>query len=249
MSGLKKGYAELDRLSLRQVGDIVQRHQATMNINAYRRLDQMCASHAGPLPRDTLYIRSKRTLDLLLCVIALPIVLLPMACIALAIKIDSKGPALFRQNRLGLAGRSFRLVKFRTMEQRPNQKQHEDAAGSHDGRRITRLGHFLRRSRLDELPQIWNVLRGEMSWIGPRPETEILAARYEERVPFYSCRHRVRPGITGWAQVNQGPVVELAEVRAKLRYDMFYIDNMAWRLDFAIMIKTTTIMIKGAWHR
>jgi lipopolysaccharide/colanic/teichoic acid biosynthesis glycosyltransferase len=118
-----------------------------------------------------------------------------------------------------------------------------------DDPRITRIGHFLRRSRIDELPQIINILKGEMSWIGPRPEAEALSQWYEAELPFYRYRHIVPPGITGWAQVNQGHVFEIDQVMSKLQYDFYYIKNFSPWLDALIAAKTIPTMINGFGSR
>ena len=111
--------------------------------------------------------------------------------------------------------------------------------------RITRLGAFLRRSRIDELPQMWNILKGEMSWIGPRPEAEVLSAWYTGDIPFYRYRHVVRPGISGWAQVNQGHVAEVDDIHLKLQYDFFYIKYFSPWLDLLILFRTVRTMLTG----
>ncbi len=128
----------------------------------------------------------------------------------------------------------------------PHQIDSLDAAMTKsDDARVTRVGAFLRRSRIDELPQIMNILRGEMSWIGPRPEAEVLSRWYESEIPFYRYRHIVRPGITGWAQVNQGHVVDIADVTSKLHYDFYYIKNFGYWLDALICVRTLKTMITG----
>src|SRR5690606_20196731 len=139
---------------------------------------------------------------------------------------DSPGPVLFRQTRIGYRGAPFQVAKFRTMKASRTECDARQSAMTRDNDdRITRLGRLLRRSRIDELPQVLNILKGEMSWIGPRPEAEPLSKWYEAELPFYRYRHIVPPGITGWAQVNQGHVVELEEVMSKLHYDVYYIKN------------------------
>lgn len=190
----------------------------------------------------------KQVVDRALALPAL-IVLGPLLVVAAAaIRIDSLGPALFRQKRVGYRGRSFTVLKFRTMRLATDAEK----AGSRErfitregDARITRLGRFLRRSRIDELPQIINILKGEMSWIGPRPEAAALSQWYEGEIPFYRYRHVVVPGITGWAQVSQGHVAEIADVKTKLQYDFYYIRNFSVWLDLLIIAKTVKTMLNG----
>jgi lipopolysaccharide/colanic/teichoic acid biosynthesis glycosyltransferase len=165
------------------------------------------------------------------------------------IKADSAGSAFFIQERMGFRGKTFRMIKFRTMRERDPIEEaaakREDAITKSEDDRITRLGRFLRKTRMDELPQIFNVLSGQMSIIGPRPEACSLSDWYEAELPFYSYRHIVRPGITGWAQVNQGHVTEVADVLAKLRYDFYYIKNISLWLDMLIALKTLRVIATG----
>ena len=180
----------------------------------------------------------------------LPILLPLLIVVALLVRASSPGPILFRQRRMGYRGVPFDMIKFRTMvvEQETTTS---DAAARHSAitrdadDRITRIGRFLRRSRIDELPQIVNILRGEMSWIGPRPEAVPLSAWYESELPFYAYRHIVRPGITGWAQVNQGHVAGLDDVHVKLHYDFYYIKFFSSWLDLLIALRTIGIMLTG----
>ena len=176
------------------------------------------------------------------------VVLAPlMLAIAIAVKVTSKGPVLYRQTRVGRGGRTFTLYKFRSM-----REDAEAASGavwaSKDDPRVTPVGRWLRRLRLDELPQFFNVLRGEMSIVGPRPERPEFVARLSETIPFYPQRHCVRPGITGWAQINHkyGDSIEDAEL--KLEYDLYYIKNMSPAFDFFIMLHTakTVLLRRGA---
>ena len=191
----------------------------------------------------------KRAIDLVASVVLLPILALPLLVIALVVRASSPGPVLFRQRRMGYRGVPFDMLKFRTMTLRDETDRGEterDAAITRDAdARVTRAGRFLRRSRLDELPQIVNILRGEMSWIGPRPEAVPLSVWYEEELPFYSYRHIVRPGITGWAQVNQGHVAGLDDVHVKLHYDFYYIKFFSFWLDLLIGLRTVSIMVTG----
>ena len=192
---------------------------------------------------------TKRLIDIVGSVLLLPVLAVPLLVIALLIKLDSKGPVLFVQERVGFRGRTFRMVKFRTMRERAAITEEEalrnDAMTRDGDDRITRVGQFLRKTRIDELPQVLNILRGEMSWIGPRPEAESLAKWYESELPFYSYRHIVRPGITGWAQVNQGHVTDVSDVNAKLRFDFYYVKNISLWLDFLIVLKTFRVILTG----
>ncbi len=180
----------------------------------------------------------ERTLALVILVITLPIMLLA----ALAVRLDSPGPSFFRQTRIGYKGRPFRIIKLRTMTNRPGVSSREDDMTRDNDPRITRLGRFLRGSRLDEIPQLWNVLMGEMSIIGPRPETENLSNWYAETIDFYPYRHVVLPGITGWAQVKQGHVVSREDIMYKLQYDFYYIKHFSFWLDVAIILKTLKVV-------
>jgi exopolysaccharide biosynthesis polyprenyl glycosylphosphotransferase len=195
-----------------------------------------------------------RVLSFLASVIGL-IVLAPFfGLIALLIKLDSRGPVFFIQARVGLSGRSFKLIKFRTMDpaSRPASEWERD-----NGFRITRVGKLLRRFRLDELPQLVNVLRGDMNLVGPRPhpvtnlELLILAVRNlsevsGDAIPYYSLRCSVRPGITGWAQIRYGYANTLEEEIEKIRYDFYYLKHMSFWLDLRILFETVKIVFSGA---
>lgn len=208
-------------------------------------IEHLSENSFGSLLPNLAYRGVKRTADLLACLVALPILLVPMLLVAVLIRLDSPGPALFRQRRMGYQGHPFHVIKFRTMEHRGGTGDMHAAITQDDDMRITRIGRFLRRSRLDELPQIVNILRGEMSWVGPRPEALPLSEWYERELPFYAYRHIVRPGITGWAQVNQGHVAGLGDVHVKLHYDFYYIKYFSAWLDILIALRTVTIMLTG----
>jgi len=197
------------------------------------------------------YLRVKRVADLAIALFALPMVGLLMCLIALAIKVDDGGKVFFKQQRTGFRGRPFLMFKFRTMRNTRELGQcNINSAMTKDGDiRITRVGKFLRRHRIDELPQVLNILKGEMSWIGPRPEALPLAQFYESQIPFYGYRHVVRPGLAGWAQVNQGHVVEVDAIRDKLNYDLFYIKNFSAWLDALIAVRTVRILLFGTGAR
>ena len=171
-----------------------------------------------------------------------------VALVAIAIQIEGPGAVFFSQQRIGHAGKRFKVIKFRTMH--PVTKSwlvdaRTAAITSCDDNRITRVGAFLRRTRIDELPQLWNVIRGEMSWIGPRPEAEILSAWYTGEIPFYRYRHVVKPGISGWAQVNQGHVAQVDEVHRKLQFDFYYIKYFSPWLDVLIVFRTVKTIFNG----
>lgn len=203
----------------------------------------------GSLLPDASYTSVKRLIDIAGALIAIPLCLPLFVILALLIRLGSPGNPIFIQERIGFRGEVFRMIKFRTMRQRgpveEDLAKREDAMTKSDDERITKIGRFLRNTRIDELPQIFNVLRGEMSFIGPRPEACSLSEWYESELPFYSYRHIVRPGITGWAQVNQGHVTDVNEVLGKLRYDFYYIKNISLWLDMLIALKTLRVMVGG----
>jgi lipopolysaccharide/colanic/teichoic acid biosynthesis glycosyltransferase len=208
-------------------------------------LERLSENSFGSLLPARGYFHLKGLADFLFAVLLLPLALPFMALIAIAIRCDSAGPALFRQKRVGHAGRPITIYKFRTM--RPVDVEDErSAAMTQDGdERITRVGRLLRTLRIDELPQIFNILKWEMSWIGPRPEAEVLSVWYTSEIPFYRYRHVVKPGISGWAQVNQGHVAEVDEVHRKLQYDFYYIKYFSPWLDILILFRTIKTMLTG----
>lgn len=185
----------------------------------------------------------KRVLDVAAVVSTLPLWLPLCAAVALAVRLDSPGPALFSQQRVGLNGRSFRLWKFRSMHDTPGVTGARFA--ERDDPRITRLGRLIRRSRLDELPQLWNVLIGDMSLIGPRPEQTQFVESFARRIHAYPYRHLVRPGLTGWAQVLQGYAGNDQETAVKLSYDLYYVAHYSAALDLLIAYKTVRIVLGG----
>ena len=211
-------------------------------------LEHLSENSFGSLLPARGYFYLKGLIDFLFALLILPVVLPVMAVCAIAIRLDSRGPVLFRQKRVGHAGKPIIVYKFRTMrpvdieeERDPGSKRR--AAMTSDGDdRITRAGRVLRQLRLDELPQIINILKWEMSWIGPRPEAEVLSLWYTSELPFYRYRHVVKPGILGWAQVNQGHVAEVEEVHRKLQYDFYYIKYFSPWLDLLILFRTIRTM-------
>ena len=184
----------------------------------------------------------KRLVDLILSIAMLTIGLPFMAVTALIIRIESRGPVFFKQERVGEKRRPYQMFKFRSMVSDAEEKTGPVWAKSDDAR-ITRVGRFIRMWRIDEVPQLWNVLKGEMSFVGPRPEREYFVKQLDERIPFYSQRFKVKLGITGWAQISYGYGASVEDATEKLNYDLFYIKNMSIFLDIVIIIRTVKIVI------
>ena len=184
----------------------------------------------------------KRLVDLTLCVAGLVLALPVMVTVALAIKLDSRGPVLFRQVRLGRNGNVFVLNKFRSMREDAEKETGPVWAGEADPR-VTRVGRWLRRSRLDEIPQLFNVLVGDMSFIGPRPERPEFVYQLQQHIPFYLERLSVKPGITGWAQVQYRYGASLEDALEKLQYDLYYIKNLSLFLDLLILLNTIQVVL------
>ncbi|MGI4730523.1 MAG: sugar transferase [Janthinobacterium lividum] len=209
-------------------------------------IEHLSENSFGSLLPNRAYRGVKRAADVLACLVAMPLLALPMLVVAALIRLDSPGPSFFLQERMGYRGKTFRVIKFRTMRvAEPGADQVFTSITRDKDDRVTRIGRLLRRTRMDELPQILNVLRGEMSWIGPRPEAMALSRWYEAELPFYSYRHIVRPGISGWAQVNQGHVAELDDAHRKLHYDFYYIKHLSSWLDVLIAMRTCGTILTG----
>ena len=213
-------------------------------------LEHLSENSFGSLMPMSTYQSIKRVGDIVTAALA-GVALLPfLLIVALLVRLTSPGPALFRQSRIGYRGRPFTVYKFRTMTALQDRSDPRAAAITlSNDQRVTRFGRFLRTSRIDELPQILNILRGEMSWIGPRPEAAVLSAWYEREIPFYRYRHIVRPGIAGWAQVCQGHVSEVDEVRSKLHYDFYYIKQFSPWIDLLIVALTLRTVLTGYGSR
>jgi lipopolysaccharide/colanic/teichoic acid biosynthesis glycosyltransferase len=196
-----------------------------------------------PLEARGVYVGSKRGIDVLLVALTAPIWLLLSGLIAIVIRLDSNGPVIFSQERAGRGGKPFTLYKFRTMV-------HEaDATGAQfatpDDERLTRVGRGLRRFRVDELPQLWNVLKGDLSLVGPRPEQIPFVERFGQTIPFYTHRHLIRPGVTGWAQVNFGYADNEIETVEKLSYDLYYLKHVSPWLDLSILGRSIWTVLSG----
>jgi lipopolysaccharide/colanic/teichoic acid biosynthesis glycosyltransferase len=209
-------------------------------------LDHLSENTWGAVVPALIYPQIKRGLDILTVLLLLPFIVPLIGIFAVLIKFETSGPVFFRQLRVGLGGQAFTVFKLRTMKHEQNNGAEYTVT---DDGRVTRLGRVLRQYRIDEFPQIVNILRGDMSWIGPRPEAVSLAEWYEREVPFYVYRHTVRPGISGWAQVHQGNVAAVDAARLKLEYDFFYIKHLSFWLDAVIVIKTIrTILTRFGSH-
>jgi len=190
---------------------------------------------------------AKRLFDVAAGLAGLTIAAPLLALVAVAVKLTSRGPALYSQQRVGQHGRLFTVYKFRSMRQDAEAGTGAVWAQKNDAR-VTRIGRFIRRTRLDEMPQLWNVLAGDMSLVGPRPERPEFVKRLSEEIPFYGQRHVVRPGLTGWAQVRYTYGSSVEDAMEKLQHDLFYIKHLSMTLDLLIILSTvkTVVMRKGA---
>src|SRR5215471_13167483 len=185
----------------------------------------------------------KRGLDILISSAALVVLAIPLGLVALLVKLTSSGPVFYRQERTGLVGKPFTILKFRSMRD-DAERETGPVWAQEDDPRVTGFGRFMRRSNIDELPQLWNVLRGDMSIVGPRPERPHFVEQFKHRIPQYMLRHKVKAGLTGWAQVNGWRGNTALEKR--IEYDLYYIENWSVRLDLKIMWLT---LLKGFFHK
>lgn len=224
---------------------VYQVKQLSESLTGRVELGHLSENSFGSLLPARGYFHLKAVGDFLFALVVLPLALPVMAGVALAIRLEGPGPVFFRQARIGHAGSRITIYKFRTMRPVSVEDERRAAITITDDDRITRVGAVLRRMRLDELPQIFNILKWQMSWIGPRPEAEVLSIWYSSELPFYRYRHVVKPGISGWAQVNQGHVAEVAEVHHKLHYDFYYIKYFSPWLDLLIVFRTVKTMLNG----
>ena len=188
-------------------------------------------------------LRAKRLLDLIFAII-IGICTLPlMIMAAIIVKLESKGPIFFVQERIGEGNKKFNIVKFRSMT--TDAEKNGPQWASKNDNRVTRWGKIMRATRIDELPQLWNVLRGEMSFVGPRPEREYFIQQLEKEIPYYNLRHTVKPGLTGWAQVMYPYGASVEDAYRKLQYDLYYIKHHDIIFDIKVLLKTITIVIFG----
>jgi len=188
-----------------------------------------------------LFSAAKRIFDILVSVILLLLTAPLIVIFALLVKLDSKGPAFFRQRRVGLYGETFDLIKLRSM--RVDAEKDGAKWAEKDDPRVTRIGRFIRKVRIDELPQSWSVLKGDMSFVGPRPEVPKFVDDLQEQIPFYGERHMVKPGITGWAQINYPYGASIEDSRKKLEYDLYYAKNYTPFLDLVILLQTVRVIL------
>jgi exopolysaccharide biosynthesis polyprenyl glycosylphosphotransferase len=190
---------------------------------------------------ETGYALAKRATDIGVA-LGLSLALLPLfPLVALAIKLDSRGTIFYSQDRVGLNGRVFRIYKFRTMVR--DAEKHGAVWATKTDSRVTRVGKFMRKTRMDELPQLWNLLRGDMALVGPRPERPEFTTRLAEEIPAYDLRHAVKPGLTGWAQVCYRYTSSFRDTRAKVEYDLYYVKHCSFLLDLRIMLRTFGVVL------
>ncbi len=197
--------------------------------------------------RSFIIKKVKRMMDVLLSILGLLLFFPFCLLICAAIKLESAGPIFYRQERVGEGGAVFRLLKFRSM--RPDAERHGPVWAGANDRRTTRVGRVIRKLRLDEIPQMINVLKGEMSFVGPRPERPFFVEKLQKEIPFYAHRHSVKPGITGWAQIYYPYGASREDALEKLKYDLYYIKHMSVVLDLIVILKTVKIMFLGEGAR
>lgn len=197
----------------------------------------MTVEKLGELPAKPFYSFVKRAFDVVLSLAGAVLAAVPMLVVALFVKLDSEGPAIYSQERLGKNGKPFRVYKFRSM--RVDAEKDGARWASKNDSRVTRVGSFIRKTRLDELPQILNILKGDMSFVGPRPEREVFYNEFERQIRGFRQRMLVKPGLTGWAQINGGYDLRPQE---KILYDIEYIKKRSFRMDLKCMVKTVAIV-------
>jgi sugar transferase (PEP-CTERM system associated) len=248
-----RGTLPMDKLLEMRLDGVAFDHMATVYEEytgkiAIENLRPSWLIFSGGFRKGRLLQTGKRLLDLAAALIGVILALPLMILVALAVRLDSPGPVLYRQQRVGQHGRLFNLFKFRSMRQDAEAKTGAVWCAEQDPR-ITRIGRFIRKARLDEIPQLWNVLRGDMSLVGPRPERPEFVESLAREIPFYGQRHTVKPGLTGWAQVSYSYAGSVGGTMEKLQYDLFYIKNLSLPLDLFIMFCTAKIVLLGKGAR
>jgi lipopolysaccharide/colanic/teichoic acid biosynthesis glycosyltransferase len=199
----------------------------------------------GALLPSRQYLVVRRLVELGVTVLLMPVLVPVLLVVAAVVRLDSPGPVFFVQTRIGRRGQPFRMIKFRTMYHGAGGPSFTAAVDP----RVTRVGAWLRRYRLDELPQVFNILRGDMSWVGPRPEAASLEKGYVRDIEHFALRGIVRPGVTGWAQINQGYAHAPDEMRSKLEYDLYYLKHCSLWLDLVIVLRTFAVVFHGTGAR
>ena len=217
--------------------------QISESITGRVQIEHLAENEIGTLLPSRVYSGFKRVIDVVAVLLTFPVTLPVMALTAIAVKLDSPGPILFIQNRVGQGNKTYKIYKFRSMCV-DSEKDGAKLAQSGD-LRVTKVGKIIRKTRLDELPQFFNVLKGEMSLIGPRPEQRAFVEKFEDEIPFYIYRHVVKPGITGWAQVIQGYASDADDTRIKIQHDFYYIKHFSLWLDILIVFKTLKTILTG----
>jgi len=202
---------------------------------------------AAALNEPGLASASKRAFDIAAALALIVLFSWLLVLTAIVVRLDSKGPAIYRQRRVGKDGMEFDIYKFRSM--RTDAEKDGAQWAKTDDDRITRVGRFIRRTRIDELPQAFNILKGEMSFVGPRPERPEFVSVLEKEIPHYHDRHVVKPGITGWAQVRHSYTASVAGARDKLCYDLFYVKHFSLLLDILIVLMTVRVAVLGIGSR
>jgi sugar transferase (PEP-CTERM system associated) len=235
---------KLDGVSFTHLASVYERYTGKI---ALENLRPSWLIFSDGFQKSNVQRRAKRALDIIMATVGLVIALPLLVVVAAAIKMTSAGPVLYRQPRVGLRGQIFTIHKFRSM--RHDAERDTGAVWARrDDQRVTTFGRWLRRTRLDELPQLWNVIRGDMSMVGPRPERPEFVSDLTRDITFYGLRHVIRPGITGWAQVQYTYGASVEDAMEKLQYDLFYIKNRSIALDLFIIAKTvkTVLTARGA---
>jgi len=219
-------------------------YQLVSGLNKTNQIFGIPLVEVSPEPMPLWEKTAKRLLDIVVSIVALLISIPFVIIISILVRMNSEGPAIFRQTRVGMNGRTFTILKFRTMYMNAEDETGPTWAKENDPR-VTKVGYWLRKLRLDEIPQFLNVLIGDMSLVGPRPERPHFVKQFSQQIPLYTRRLRVRPGITGWAQVKWKYGGSLDTVREKTKYDLFYIENISLKMDAKILINTVLTIIKG----
>ena len=219
-------------------------HQLVSGLNKTNQIFGLPFIEISPQPMPLLEQFAKRVLDIIVCLVILFVGIPIFILLAILIRMDSKDPIIYSQTRLGRKGKHFTMYKLRTMRSDAEVASGPIWATENDSR-VTKLGYWLRKLRLDELPQVFNVLNGSMSLVGPRPEPPHFVDQFTHKIPLYTRRLRVRPGITGWAQVKWKYDASLDDVKEKTKYDLYYVENISLKLDIKILIVTLLTMLKG----